>query len=128
MVNFDTMPTRRQPDFKKALSTLYRLKKADDKKHHENWSQSSSSWWQWQTNWWEPYYENSPQRWSEHGLNGETCVLSASTVHLRHESQQELNAKFIVILSVTADSSLLSPTGGVKRIPLDTAIHEQMAT
>ena len=66
VVNFDTMPTRRQPDFKKALSTLYRLKKAEDKKHHENWSQSSSSWWQWQTNWWEPYYENSPQRWSEH--------------------------------------------------------------
>ena len=54
VVNFDTMPTRRQPDFKKALSTLYRLKKAEDKKHYENWSQSSSSWWQWQTNWWEP--------------------------------------------------------------------------
>ena len=51
VVNFDTMPTRRQPDFKKALSTLYRLKKAEDKKHHENWSQSSSSWWQWQTTW-----------------------------------------------------------------------------
>ena len=101
------MPTRRQPDFKKALSTSYRLKKAEDKKHYENWSQSSSSWWQWQTNWWE---------------------FSASTIHLRHESQQELNAKFIVIISVTADSSLLSLTGGVKRIPPDTAIHEQMAT
>ena len=63
VVNFDTM---RQPDFKKALSTLYRLKNAEDKKHYENWSQSSSSWWQWQTNWWEPYYENSPQRWSDH--------------------------------------------------------------
>ena len=35
---------------------------------------------------------------------------------------------FIVNISVTADSSLLSPTGGVKRIPPDTAIHEQMAT
>ena len=43
VVNFDTMPTRHQPDFKKALSTLYRLKKAEDKKHYENWSQSSSS-------------------------------------------------------------------------------------
>ena len=62
VVNFETMPTRHQPDFKKALSTLYRLKKAEDKKHFENWSQSSSSWWQWQTNCWEPYYENSPQR------------------------------------------------------------------
>ena len=66
VVNFDTMPTRHQPDFKKALSTLNRLKKAEDKKHSEKWSQSSSSWWQWQTDWWEPDYENSPQRWSDH--------------------------------------------------------------
>ena len=28
VMNFNAMPTRRQPDFKKALSTLYRLKKA----------------------------------------------------------------------------------------------------
>ena len=47
----DTMPTRRQPDFKKALSTLHRLKKAEDKTQYEKWSQSSSSWWQWQTTW-----------------------------------------------------------------------------
>ena len=66
LVNSDTMPTRRQPDFKKALSTLHRLKKAEDKAHYENWSQSSSSWWQWQTTWWHPYYETSPQRWTEH--------------------------------------------------------------
>ena len=66
VVNFDTMPTRRQPDFKKALSTLHRLKKAEDKTHYENWSQSSSSWWQRQTTWWDPHHENSPQRWSEH--------------------------------------------------------------
>ena len=41
VVNFDTMPTRHQPDFKKALSTLYRLKKAEaeDKKQSEKWSQ-----------------------------------------------------------------------------------------
>ena len=61
-------------------------------------------------------------------LNGESCVLSASTIHLRYESQQELRQKFIVIISVTADCSLLSPTGGVKRIPPDTPTHEQMAT
>ena len=66
VVNFDTMPTRHQPDFKKALSTMHRRKKAEDKKQYENWSPSSSSWWPWQTNWWEPYFENSPQRWSEH--------------------------------------------------------------
>ena len=66
VVNFDTMPTRHQLDFKKALSTLYRLKKAEDKKQSEKWSQSSSSWWQWQTNWWESDCENSPQRWGDH--------------------------------------------------------------
>ena len=54
LVDSDTMPIRHRPDFKKALSTLHRLKKAEDKKHYEKWSQSSSSWWQWQTNWWEP--------------------------------------------------------------------------
>ena len=101
VVNFDTMPTRRQPDFKKALSTLYRLKKAE---HKKKWSQSSSSWWQRQTTWWDPYYENSPQRWSEHWSNGETCVLSESTVHLWHESQQEFDANFIVIISVTVNA------------------------
>ena len=31
--------------------------------------------------------------------------------------------KFIVNISVTADSSLLSPTGGVNTIPPDTEIH-----
>ena len=35
VVNFDTMPTRHPPDFKKTLSTLYRLKQAEDKKHYE---------------------------------------------------------------------------------------------
>ena len=54
VVNFDTMPTRHQPDFKKALSTMYRLKQAEDEKQYAKWSQSSSSSsWQWQTNWWE---------------------------------------------------------------------------
>ena len=42
VVNFDTVPTRHQPDFKKALSTMYRLKQAKDKKQHAKWLQSSS--------------------------------------------------------------------------------------
>ena len=66
LVDSDTMPTRHRPDFKKALSTLYRLKKTEDNAHYENWSHSSSSWWQWQTSWWHPYYETSPQRWTQH--------------------------------------------------------------
>ena len=67
VANFDSVPTRHQPDFKKALSTMHRLKQAEDEKQHAKWSQSSSSSsWQWQTNWWESDYENSPQRWYDH--------------------------------------------------------------
>ena len=66
VVNFDTAPTRHQLDFKNALSTMYRLKQAEDEKQYAKWSQSSSSSWQWQTNWWESDYENSPQRWNDH--------------------------------------------------------------
>ena len=61
----DTMPIRHRPDFKKALSTLHRLKKAEDKAYYQNWSQSSSSsWWQWQDSWWHPSSETSPRRWT----------------------------------------------------------------
>ena len=113
---------------RKHWSTLYRPKKAEDKKQSEKWSQSSSSLvamanklvgvrlWEFTTKMVWPLIE----RWN-------LCIQWA-TIHLRYESQQELNAKFIVNISVTADSSLLSPTGGVKRIPPDTEIHEQMAT
>ena len=67
VANFDSVPTRHQPDFKKALSTMYRLKQAEDEKQYAKWSQSSSSSsWQWQTNWWESDYEYSSQRWYHH--------------------------------------------------------------
>ena len=63
----DSVPTRHQPDFKKALSTMYHLKQAEDEKQYAKRSQSSSSSsWQWQTNWWESDYEHSPQRWYDH--------------------------------------------------------------
>ena len=55
-VGSDTMP--------KALSTLHRLKKAEDKAYYLNWSQSSSSWWHWQTSWWHPSVETPPRRWT----------------------------------------------------------------
>ena len=64
-VGSDTMPIRHRPDFKKALSTLHRLKKAEDEAYYQNWSQSSSSsWWQWQDSWWHPSSETSPRRWT----------------------------------------------------------------
>ena len=67
VANFDSVPARHQLDFKKALSTMHRLKQAEDEKQYAIWSQSSfSSSWQWQTNWWESDHEYSPQRWYDH--------------------------------------------------------------
>ena len=64
-VGSDTMPIRHRPDFKEALSTLRRLKNAEDQAYYLNWWQSSSSsWWQWQDSWWHPSSETSPRRWT----------------------------------------------------------------
>ena len=64
-VGSDTMPIRHDPDFKQALSTLHRLKKAEGEASYQNWWQSSSSsWWQWQDSWWHPSSETSPRRWT----------------------------------------------------------------
>ena len=52
-------------------------------------------------------------------------VLWWFDICLRKESQRAEEFRiFTVNKSVTADSSLLSPTGCVKSIPPDTAIHE----
>ena len=61
----DTMPVRHEPGFKEALSTMQRLKRAEDKKKQDTTPQpsSSSSSWQWQSSWWESDYEHSPQKW-----------------------------------------------------------------
>ena len=102
VVNFDTMPTRHRVDFKKALLTLYRLEKAEDKAHHEigrtvpphggNGFLVSSLLWDFTTK----------MDWTLIS-NGETCAISEPTVHLWHESQKEFGAQFIVIISVTAN-------------------------
>ena len=64
-VGSDTMPIRHRFDFKEALSTLRRLKNAEDQAYYQNWWQSSSSsWWQWQDSWWHPSSETSPRRWT----------------------------------------------------------------
>ena len=67
VVNFDTMPTRHQPDFKKALSTLYRLKKAEDKKQSEKWFKVPPHGGNGKQTGGNPTMsENSPQRWGDH--------------------------------------------------------------
>ena len=66
VAHFDSVPTRYQPDFKMALSTMHRLKQVEDEKEHAKWPRSSSSSWQWHANWWESDFEYSPQRWYDH--------------------------------------------------------------
>ena len=60
----DSMPVRYEPEFKSALSTMQRLKRAEDKKKQEALAQtsSSSSSWHWHSSWWESDYEYSPQK------------------------------------------------------------------
>ena len=64
----DSMPVRYEPEFQSALSTMQRLKRAEDKKKQEATSQtsSSSSSWHWHSSWWESDYEYSPQKWYDH--------------------------------------------------------------
>ena len=65
VAHFDSVPTRYEPEFKNALSTMQRLKRAEDKKKQETLTQtsSSSSSWHWHTSWWESDFEHSLQRW-----------------------------------------------------------------
>ena len=68
VVRVYTMPVRHEPGFKEALSTMQRLKRAEDKKKQEATAQpsSSSSSWHWHSSWWESDYEYSPQKWYDH--------------------------------------------------------------
>ena len=68
VAHFDSVPTRYEPEFKSALSTMQRLKRAEDKKKQETLAQtsSSSSSWHWHTSWWESDFEHSPQKWYDH--------------------------------------------------------------
>ena len=55
-------------------------------------------------------------------------VLWWLDIYLRKESQRAEEFRIFIVKSVTADGSLLSPTGGVKGINPAPHIHEQMAT
>ena len=51
-----------------------------------------------------------------------------SNIYLREESQRAKEFGIFIVKSVTADGSLLSPTGGVKGMYPAPHIHEHMAT
>ena len=64
VAHFDSLPTRHEHEFKNALSTMQRVKRADDKKKQETLAQNSSS--SWHASWCESDFEHSPQRWYDH--------------------------------------------------------------
>ena len=123
LVDSDTMPIRHRPDFKQALSTLHRLKKAEDKEYYENWSQSSSSWWQWQTNWWHPSPETSPRRWTWHWSSGATCGNQWIVYLFVAWISQRIWCKIYSDHFGNSQRSSPPPTGDVKSTSLDTANH-----
>ena len=69
---------------------------------------------------------------STHLKNGMTTddtgkpVLWWLNIYLRNESHVQKNSKFVIVKSVTADGSLLSPTGGVKGMNPAPHIHEHL--
>ena len=67
LARVDSIPTRYEPEFKSALSSLQRLKRAEDKKQEAlAQTSSSSSSWHWHSSWWESDFEHSPQKWYDH--------------------------------------------------------------
>ena len=120
VAHFDSVPTRYELEFKNALSTMQRLKRAEDKKI--------------------PH----PRLLGTGMQAGGSLILSTrlkdgmttdSTgqlvpwwfdIYLRKESQraEEFRIFYSECESVTADGSLLSPTGGVKGMYPAPHIHE----
>ena len=115
-VGSDTMPVRHRADFKQALSTLRQLKHQEDTAHQQRWKSYSSSWWNWQESWWHSSYEH-------HHEDGPSTDWSGKPVekwlgYLFEVWFSELTCCIITVQnSVTANSSLLSPTGCVNTIP-----------
>ena len=64
VAHIDSVPTRYELEFKKALLTMHSLKRAEDEKKQATWSHnSSSSSWRWHASWWESDSKYSPQKW-----------------------------------------------------------------
>ena len=126
VAHFDSVPTRYEPEFKSALSTMQRLKRAEDKKKQEALAQTSSS-----SSSWHCIQAGGSLILSTRLKNGMTTdstgepVLWWLDIYLRKESQRAEEFRiFTVNKSVTADGSLLSPTGGVKGMYPAPHIHE----
>ena len=97
VASVDSVPTRYEPEFKSALSTMHRLKRAGDKKKQEASAQTSSpsSLWHWHSSWWNLIL-------STHLKNGMTTddtekpVFWWLDIYLWNESHVQKNSKFLL--------------------------------
>ena len=110
-VGSDTMPVRHRADFKEALSIFRHLKNQEDQVHNQNSKSSSSSRWNRQDSRWhsssEYHRDDGPStdRWSN--------LIDGDWANYSEYDSQNLMQNYSED-SVTANSRLLSPTGGVK--------------
>ena len=108
---------------------MHRLKQAEDEKKDATWSHnSSSSSWHWHASWWESDFDTRLKDGMTTDSTGQPVPWWLD-IYLRKESLtcRELR-NLIVNKSVTADGSLLSPTGCVNGIHPAPDIHEHLAT
>ena len=86
----DSIPTRYEPEFKSALSTMQRLKRAEDKKKQETLAHtsSSSSSWHWHSSWWESDFEALTLKNGMTADNTGNLYLWWLNIYLREESQR----------------------------------------
>ena len=93
----------------KHCSTLRQLKNKEDAAHQQRWQSYSSSWWNWKESWWHSSY-------GHHNEDGPSPDWSGKPVekwlgYLFEAGFLDLIWCSTVQNSITANSSLLSPTG-----------------
>ena len=117
-VGSDTMPIRHRPDFKEALSTLRRLKNAEDQALPRLGGNGKI-----------PGGIPHLRHHRDAGLNtdgaGEPAKISEWSIYLWNESHNEFGAKVTVAKFGNSQRSLLSPTGECKEY---TSYYRKLAT
>ena len=91
-VGSDTMPIRHRPDFKEALSTLHRLKKAEDQAYYQNWWQREKDSGEERVTAKSKPMMNLVSRCSSERCKEYTSYyrkLATKTVYIQHEQQHE---------------------------------------
>ena len=124
VAHFDSVPTKYEPEFKSALSTMHRLKRSEDKKKQETWHKL-------------PHprllgtgiQAGGSLILSTHLKNGMTAdstgeIVPCGSISICGKSLNvQKNLEFFTVIKSVTDGSLLSPTGGVKAMYPAPHIH-----